>query len=259
VSVSGAWRFTDELRDFIDFVYRPRLTPRLPGRVSGNGVWADWLSLPSWRRLLQWAVFLWVINLVLLGPIAVAAAAAGGAQHRLEIQAIPWLHALIWAPLVEELVFRYGMRRFVQALWLVPVSTVLMVTGPSLTAMLFLCAVLLLAIAPPAWRPAVLRRRRAPGQAWALCRSWQLWFPWIFHLASLAFAAVHLYNFRLSATPLWLLPLLVLPQWLTGLVLGWLRVRRGIGAAILLHATFNAGPLLLVWLILQMLGDLSNF
>src|SRR5690606_22462690 len=56
---------------------------------------------------------------------------------------------------------------------------------------------------------------------------------------------------NLAQTPAWLLPLLVLPQWVTGLVLGWQRVRHGIGAALVLHALFHGGPLLLVWLVLQ--------
>ncbi|MCH4586399.1 CPBP family glutamic-type intramembrane protease, partial [Achromobacter xylosoxidans] len=45
--------------------------------------------------------------------------------------------------------------------------------------------------------------------------------------------------------------LLVLPQWVTGLVLGWIRIRRGIGAAIALHAMFNAGPILLIWAVMR--------
>jgi membrane protease YdiL (CAAX protease family) len=69
---------------------------------------------------------------------------------------------------------------------------------------------------------------------------------------------MHLYNFNLHHTPLWLLPLLVLPQWLTGLVLGWLRVKRGIGASILLHAIFNGGPLLVVLLILRYAPQLAT-
>ena len=73
----------------------------------------------------------------------------------------------------------------------------------------------------------------------------------MFHLATLTFAAVHLSNFVFSKTPYWLLPLLVLPQWLTGLALGWMRVRRGIGAAIALHAVFNAGPIVLIWAVMR--------
>lgn len=52
---------------------------------------------------------------------------------------------------------------------------------------------------------------------------------------------------------MWLLPLLVLPQWATGLVLGWMRVRRGIGAAIALHALFNGGPVLMIWLLMTLM------
>lgn len=40
--------------------------------------------------------------------------------------------------------------------------------------------------------------------------------------------------------------MLVLPQCMTGLVLAWLRVRRGMGASIVLHAIFNGGPVLLI-------------
>lgn len=36
-----------------------------------------------------------------------------------------------------------------------------------------------------------------------------------------------------------------------GLVLGWIRIRRGIGAAIALHAMFNAGPILLIWAVMR--------
>ncbi len=249
-------RFARELQDFLNFVRRPRPGPRWPGRRSGSRAQADWLSLPPLRRMLQWAAFLWAVNLMLLGPIAVAAATAGGAQHKLALQAVPWMQALLWAPLVEELVFRYGLRRVGQAFWLTPLATGILFSGPTPGAGLLLCAVVLLSILPQAEHPWG-RRVRHPGRTWARCRAWRNAFPWLFHGASLAFAAVHLYNFNLSQTPWWLLPLLVLPQWLTGLALGWMRVRRGIGAAVLLHALFNAGPLLLVWLILRQLGELT--
>jgi membrane protease YdiL (CAAX protease family) len=43
----------------------------------------------------------------------------------------------------------------------------------------------------------------------------------------------------------------VLPQWVTGLVLGWMRVRFGIGSSMALHGLFNAGPMTLMWLATQ--------
>lgn len=49
----------------------------------------------------------------------------------------------------------------------------------------------------------------------------------------------------------------MLPQWLTGLVLGWMRVRRGIAASIALHALFNAGPMVMIWLLLKLVPDMT--
>lgn len=254
-AAGSRYRFRDELADFFHFVVRPTLGPRLPRRRAGGQLAADWLSGLGPGRLFKWAVFLWAVNLIFLGPIAVTAATAAGAQHRLDIHAIPWLQALLWAPVVEELVFRYSLRRIVHALWLVPVSVVIMMSGASTASVLFLIAVLLVC-----WSPWVVRSRpgRVPGRSWALRKRYRALFPWVFHAANLAFAGVHLHNFNIPQAPLWLLPLLVLPQWLTGMVLGWLRVRCGIGSAMVLHGLFNGGPLLLVWLILGLAPDMAS-
>lgn len=242
--------FRHEWRDFLRFAVRPTLAPRLGGRQSGHGEWADWFPRVSVGRLLQWACVLWAINLLFLGPIALAAAGAGGAEHRLNLANIPWLHALIWAPVVEELTFRYGLRQPVRAVWLVPVCVVALLAGPQGYAFVLVAIVVLLC-----WWPYI---RRSPGTPKAAMpmrwRSAYLSvFPLVVHGSCLLFAGVHLNNFSLNQTPWWLMPLLVLPQWLTGLVLAWLRVRRGFGASVLLHGLFNGGPLLVVWLVLQWL------
>lgn len=252
-TVRQPMRFRDELRDFIRFVLRPRFTPRLPGRHAANGWWEDWFPGVSVGRLIKWACFLWAINIVFLGPIAVTAAGAGGATHRLDINNIPWLQALLWAPVVEELVFRYGLRRIAQAWWLVPAAVGAMLMGPKWSAILLVTGIFTVCWLPYLMNAPYTRR----SLAWRHRLTYRRFFPWVFHLASLAFAAVHLYNFNLHQTPLWLMPLLVLPQWLTGLVLGWLRVKRGIGASVLLHAIFNGGPLLVVWLVLRYLPDMA--
>jgi hypothetical protein len=240
-------RFRDELRDFLRFVVRPRFSPRLPGRRGGDGWWEDWFPGLFLGRLLKWALFLWIINLVFLGPIAVMAAGAGGATHRLNVHNIPWLQALLWAPVVEELVFRYSLRRIGQAWWLVPAAVAVMFMGPSPPALMLLSMIF-----AACWLPYVVGWRQARRPLpWRIRVVYRGLFPWVFHAAALTFAAVHLYNFKLHHTAWWLMPLLVLPQWLTGLVLGWLRVRRGIGASMLLHGLFNGGPLLLVWLALR--------
>lgn len=236
-----------ELADFWRFVRHPHPLRRLPGRAPAIGWVSDWRPGIGPGRLLAWAALLWLINLFVLGPVAVAAAGVGGVTHRLDLATnIPWLIAVVWAPLVEELLFRYGLRRPRQALWLFPALLPAALYGPHRWTGLLLATVVLLACGS-------LQPRPEPLKGWntAWRRRYLKHFGWVFHLTALAFAAVHLTNFSFNRTPYWLLPLLVLPQWITGLALGWIRMRRGIGASIALHATFNAGPILLIWAMMR--------
>ena len=242
-----------ELRDLLAFIRRPRVAPRPPGRRAADGFWQDWFPAIRFTRLLQWALLMWAVNLLFLGPLAVVAAGMGGATHRLDLRYIPWLTALVWAPVVEELVFRYGLRRLKNLWWLLPPALVALFSGPGLVGGWALATFLALS-----WLPYAAGVITARGPLpWQWRCTYLETFPWVFHASCVLFSALHLYNFNLAQTPLWLLPLLVLPQWVTGMVLGWLRVRHGIGASILLHAVFNGGPLLLVWLMLQAAPDMA--
>ena len=243
-------RLRAELMDFLRFALRPRPGRRLPGRAAGHGVWVDFLPNVRFTRLLQWAALLWLANLFVFGPLAVSAAEMGGAQHRLSLLNLPWMQALIWAPIVEELTFRHALRRPAMLWWFVPLMASVIVQGAGFASGLLAAAALLLCLAP-LWSPSGTALRGAWRLSWARRRQVLRWYPWLYHLSSIAFGAVHLYNFHLHEMPATLMPLLVLPQWFTGLVLGWMRVRRGIGASMLLHALFNAGPLLVVLLILH--------
>jgi membrane protease YdiL (CAAX protease family) len=245
---SAPLTFRRELADFWHCVRHPSLSPRIGRGRRGAGIVADFTPRISIGRLLSWAAILWTLNIFLLGPLAGAAAGASGSQHRLDIHHIPWLMAVSWAPLVEELVFRYGLRRPLQALWMVPLMAVAMVWGPHL----WTGAIVAVALGLAWWSASRLRPHR---YRWR--RAYSRHFGWVFHLSVLAFAGLHLKNFTLSGSSDWLLPLMVLPQWVTGLVLTWMRIRRGIGASVALHAVFNAGPLLLVALLLQLAPGLT--
>jgi len=239
---SGALRFREEFADFLQF-FRQADLRRLPGRRVGSGLASDWWPGISPTRLLAWAGVLWLLNFVALGPIAVIAASSGGAAHRMDPAAIPWFTAVVWAPLIEEMLFRYGLRRPKQALWVCPAILPPLLWGMQGWTIAWAACVILLACLP-------LRRGHIKRAGWQMdWRRYYRWrFPWVYHLSALVFAGVHLNNFRLADTPYWMLPLLVLPQWSAGLVVGWMRVRRGIGAAILLHSVFNAGPVLIILL-----------
>jgi membrane protease YdiL (CAAX protease family) len=245
-------RLRADIADFWRFLRRPTLR-HLPPRRLGTGPSADWRPPVPLRRLLAWVSMLWAINLFALGPLAVAVAKLGEAHHRLEMGAIPWFAAIVWAPVVEEMLFRYGLRRPVQALCVVPLMLWPLLRGPNALTVVLLVS----ALAVVAWTQR--RGGDAPRQwNWDWRRRYVRYFPWILHSAALVFAAVHLANFKLNHTPLWLMPLLVLPQWLTGMVLSWMRTRRGIAASILMHSMFNAGPVLLVLAFMKLVPDLVS-
>lgn len=246
--------FKTEVKLFWRFIKSPILGPKIPGHKLRSGIWSDFHLNISIGRLLQWALLLWLVNIFVFAPMALVAAEASGAQHRMDIQNLPWLTALIWAPIVEELCFRYVLRRPAMIWWFVPLMVAVLVQGPGYSQSILLILAVLLALAPLYFKDHKL------AFAWRL--SWQQrhnvikLYPIFFHTVAILFAAVHLFNFKFASIPLTLLPLLVIPQWFTGLVLGWLRVTRGIGAAIFLHAVFNGGPLLLIGLALHYLPEL---
>lgn len=257
-------KFKTEFKDFLHFVWRPRLSPRLSAARQGKGWWVDWSAGLRFTRLLQWAIVLWLFNAFLFGPLAAAAAGAGGAEHRLDLERIPWLHALIWAPLIEELVFRYGLRRPAQILWFLPLTIFCLFFGPIWYSQLALAFALAFLFSGPATRRAYFWSDSSARPRWRAALFGYAWpwswrkryiriFPWVFYGSTLLFAALHLYNFNLHQVPMSIWPLLVIPQCFTGLALGWLRVRYGIGASIALHALFNAGPLLIIFLVISAL------
>ena len=66
-------------------------------------------------------------------------------------------------------------------------------------------------------------------------------FGFFFYGSTVLFALAHITNFiPLNAQTLLFAPVLVLPQFLVGTMLGYVRVRYGIGYAILFHVVVNA-------------------
>ena len=68
---------------------------------------------------------------------------------------------------------------------------------------------------------------------------WNKFYGWIFYLVSIAFGLIHILNFEPSLNIYLLAPVLVAPQILIGINLGYLRIRFGLIWSILFHAFYN--------------------
>lgn len=78
------------------------------------------------------------------------------------------------------------------------------------------------------------------------------YFAFYFYASALLFGAIHIANFESNEQVFWLAPLLVAPQIILGFFLGYIRIKLGLGYAMLLHAAHNAillGPVLILELL----------
>lgn len=85
-----------------------------------------------------------------------------------------------------------------------------------------------------------------------LQRNWRKHYRVFFYSMAAFFAFVHIYNYELSAAVWLLLPFLVLPQLIAGLLLGYMRVRYGLLWSMYLHGIHN---LIFVGLSLWLLSE----
>lgn len=81
---------------------------------------------------------------------------------------------------------------------------------------------------------------------------WDRYYSMFFYLNAAAFALIHMTNFQAIDVPLWVIPFIVLPQFIAGLYFGYIRVKNGgLFWSIALHALHN-GVLLVPVLLFEM-------
>ena len=213
--------------------------PTLPAR-------AEPLQASSWVAIGRMLALDMLFMSVLLG-IAFAAMASGveipeTAISGMEMTAQLAFAAIVFAPIAEEIAFRSWLSGRPGHVAFIVLSVVALgilgmqgVPNPDnvdpATALIALTVFLAGVVAIY-----VLRNRDAMG--W-----FQKLFPLFFWLSALGFASIHLLNFEENITAV--LPL-VLPQFVIGLVLGYLRVHYGLWSAIVLHMLHNAAFIALV-------------
>ena len=73
-------------------------------------------------------------------------------------------------------------------------------------------------------------------------------FPYVIYLSAVIFAFVHIYNYN-DVMPWYYTPALVMPQFILGLLLAYVRVRNGIVYSIFIHAFNNLLPMIFLLLL----------
>ncbi len=223
-SLAAANSARAEWRRFFAFVRRPEL----PATAGGFGA-ANFVAVLRMLALDQLAM----LGLIVLAGtvVAIGVDLPETALAKLEWTPLIVFMIVVGAPLFEEIALRSWLSgRPGHVLAVLLLATPVMLTAgqaePSLAVALASLAALLAALAALF----VLRKRAA--MSW-FARA----FPLFYWASTVGFALLHLYNFEEGALAV-LLPL-VIPQFVLGSILGYVRVLYGLWASILLHVAHN--------------------
>lgn len=154
--------------------------------------------------------------------------------------------AVIAAPLVEELIFRFPLRNIkaltVLVAFIGAVFAAIVCAGQGfqdfayiLAPAIFIITMLILALHSDSW------------ERWK--KGLDKYYPYIFFLVAAVFGFIHIYNYDASAFSWWMAPMIVIPQFVLALFLGFARLRVGFWACIYMHALNNTIPVLLLYLV----------
>lgn len=199
--------FKSELDSLIVFAKKPRD--------------AQELTKFSYRIKVLGFAFLLNVGLILLASVGLGILeyfkVFDSSNHQVELflkqyhPAIVFVLAAFLLPILEEIIFRFGLRYNK-----------------------FLLGIIWRFIKPTP-------RNMSDEEAESRSRlAWNRYFPYSFYSSSLIFAFIHIFNFGLSGWAYIFTPILVLPQFITGFLCGYLRVKFNFAYSILLHIFNNA-------------------
>ena len=242
-SLRGEWA------RFGAFLKRPTLPDRAPMPRASSLVAVLRMLLLDFAVM---AVLLAIAGLVMASGVALPETALAGMDMTIQLA----FAAIVFAPLVEEIFFRgwlsgrighilgviiLGGGAFALAQAASGALNGDMQDGGAIASGVGMIAAL---IAVPL---AVFILRKHDAMGW-----FQRIFPLFFWLSTLAFSLVHIFNFEqdqmVAALPL------VLPQFVVGAVLGYVRVNYGLWASVLLHMLHNGAFIGMVALAAQGAG-----
>ncbi|NNE25245.1 MAG: CPBP family intramembrane metalloprotease [Saprospiraceae bacterium] len=148
--------------------------------------------------------------------------------------------AVIVAPLTEEFLFRFPLRHCRATFFLLTTSFIyILLEGLNLNIHVVLNVIIVLFVATLL---TLVIMDKAFGW-WE--RIFKNYFPLIFYYVVAVFAFLHIYNFDISTVNWYYAPFMVIPQFILGIYLGYVRLRNNIWSSVLIHAINNIIPLIL--------------
>lgn len=191
------------------------------------------------------------LEIVLLFPLM---AFIGGEDlpHALEAlqKTIPplmmFMVAVVGAPIAEELMFRFPLKNIylLEILMNVFFATVIYMVLGSFVKLEIVLGIILTCVLIRLVYFFQHNQDRFKKHNYLL--RFKRYFPYYFYGVALFFAWVHLFNFDISVDKWWMTPILVSPQLILGLLLGYIRMKYGILYSIMVHALNNAIPMMLL-------------
>ena len=230
----------EEVRDLLDFLRRPRRRPGVPAKG-----WS-WLV-----RALGFTLATLFIT-VLLSAALYSVAKPLGIFPKLDFRHASLgfiLSVCLLVPLLEEAIFRWGLRSATYTVFAGPIAITAYATRGEANILVFLVAAIAILGVCLLW----LHRNGGKLSPLQFSRRYLVNYPWIFWLYAVAFALMHVKNYRVSGIAGWsAVVLFQAPQFLGAVVLGYLRLRDGLRSSILLHCLQNSAAFYIVLLVNQL-------
>lgn len=220
-----------ELRELIAFLRKP---------VRGH---AKVLTLrQGWRRIALMLALNFCFIVIVTLPINAALYHWAGLDESVKSDATKiseWVSVALIGPLLEELVFRAGLRQVKYSLFVAPVLIALLHADKMFVLIM---AGIWLSIAAA---DAIRLRYSASADAirFARSRAFIRRYPYVFWMYAISFGLMHIFNlYSTNGRDYWLVFALS-SQLFGGALLGYLRLRQGLRSAIAYHVLFNASCL----------------
>jgi membrane protease YdiL (CAAX protease family) len=217
----------NELHQLSTFIVQPR---------RGRPVAAPWREMT--RRLLFLLALKLVFVLFIFFPMIYVLEKWAGITEVVN-STNPWRQLFLItlvAPVSEELLFRAGLRSALYTLCVAPII-ITMFGEFWVGAALATCFILLFVV--DQWHSRRMGMMLANRKKIVRGRAFLRWYPWVFWFYATAFGLVHISNLNFSGWSGFLVIFAVTSQIFGGLVLGYLRLRYSLGAAMMYHASFN--------------------